>query len=341
MRVAVYYNNRDVRVEERPKPEVGEGELLIRAHACGICGSDVMEWYRIKRAPLVLGHEMCGEVAEVGEGVSEYKVGDRVFVSHHVPCGSCCYCDSDHHTACETLHKTNYDPGGFAEYVRIPKINVESGVYPLPDDMSYEEGAMIEPLACAVRGQRLSAVGAGQTVLVLGSGMSGILHIRLAKARGAGKIFSTDVNKWRLKKAAEFGADAVFDAREDVPANLSEANGGRLADVVIAATGAESAAKQALSLVDRGGVILYFAVPKPGVDLPVPINDFWRNEITVKTSYGAGPQDLSESLDLIRNRAVAVDDMITHRFSLSDVGEAFKVVADAGESLKVIVRLQE
>ena len=128
MRVAMYYNNNDVRLEEMPKPKIGPGELLIKAIACGICGSDVMEWYRVKKTPRVLGHEMTGEIVEVGEGVNQYKVGDRVFVSHHVPCNTCRYCLSGHHTACETLHTTNFDPGGFAEYIRVPRINVDRGV---------------------------------------------------------------------------------------------------------------------------------------------------------------------------------------------------------------------
>ena len=340
MRVAVYYNNRDVRLEERLKPSIGAGELLVRAQACGICGSDVMEWYRIKKAPLVLGHEMTGEVVEVGGGVSKYKVGDRVFVSHHVPCGSCRYCKSGHETACETLHKTNYDPGGFAEYVRIPKLNVERGVYLLPDGMSYEEGTLIEPLACVVRGQRLAGVGRGQTVLVLGSGISGLLHIKLAKACGVSRIIATDMSEYRLKKAMEFGADVSIDSREDVPKKLLEVNEGRLADRVIVSAGAESAAKQALSCVDGGGVILYFAVPKPGFELPVPINDFWRSEVTVLTSYGASPKDLSQALNLIAARKVRVGEMITHRLSLAEAGRGFKLVADAGESLKVVIEPQ-
>ncbi|MBN1823885.1 MAG: alcohol dehydrogenase catalytic domain-containing protein, partial [Endomicrobiales bacterium] len=146
MKVAVYYNNKDVRVEERPVPKIGDGEMLVKVMASGICGSDVMEWYRIKKAPLVLGHEIAGDVVETGAGVSKYKVGDRVFVSHHVPCNKCHYCLSGHHTACHTLHTTNYDPGGFSQFIRVPGINLDCGVFVLPVDMSYEEGAFIEPL---------------------------------------------------------------------------------------------------------------------------------------------------------------------------------------------------
>lgn len=217
MKVAVYYNNKDVRIEERPKPEIGPGEVLFRVNICGICGSDVMEWYRIKKAPIVLGHEAVGTIEEVGEGVTDYMPGDRVFISHHVPCDECHYCDIGHHTACETLHTTNFHPGGFSEFIQVPKINVKKGIYRLPDGMRFEDASMIEPLACVSRGQRLSGLEKGGTVLILGSGVAGQLHIRLAKAMGAGRVISTDMSPYRLDFAKKSGADAVIDAGGGCP----------------------------------------------------------------------------------------------------------------------------
>ena len=210
MRVAVYYNNRDVRLEEMAVPRIGPGELLIRTRASGICGSDLMEWYRIKKAPLVLGHEITGEVAEAGEGVTNFRVGDRVFSSHHVPCGECRYCLSGHQSVCDLLRTTHFDPGGFAEYIRVPGINVELGTMRIPDSMTFDEGSFIEPLACVVRAQRFARLTAGQTVLVIGSGISGLLHIQAARARGAARIVATDINDFRLKAAQRFGADATI-----------------------------------------------------------------------------------------------------------------------------------
>src|SRR5512140_2343389 len=183
MRVAVYYRNNDVRIEERPVPKIGAGEILVKVRASGICGTDVMEWYRIKKAPRILGHEIAGDVVESNS--PKYKPGQRVFVSHHVPCYACKYCREGHHTACGTLHTGNYDPGGYSEFVRVPKINVAYGVYVLPKKLSYEEGTMIEPLACAIRGQQVIGVKKGQTVLILGCGISGLLNIRIAKLNGA------------------------------------------------------------------------------------------------------------------------------------------------------------
>jgi L-iditol 2-dehydrogenase len=337
MRVAVYYNNHDVRVEERPVPKIGPGEMLVKMVASGICGSDVMEWYRIKKAPLVLGHEMTGEIVEVGAGVEAYRVGQRVFVSHHVPCNTCRYCLSGNHTACKTLHATNYDPGGFAEYVRVPRLNVDRGVLVLPDEVSYEEGCFIEPLGCVVRAQRVARLQPGHTVLVLGSGISGLLHINLARAVGAGRIVATDIAPYRLEAARRFGADHVLDAREDVPARLRELNDGRGADVVFICAGALSAHRQALKSVEPGGVVQYFAPTEPGVELPIPVNDFWRNSVTLLPSYGAAPADLAIALELIRFRRVAVAEMITHRLPLEQIQEGFRLVAEARESIKVIV----
>jgi L-iditol 2-dehydrogenase len=337
MLVAVYYNNNDVRVEEVPKPEIGSDEFLLKVMASGICGTDVVEWYRLPKAPRVLGHEATGIIEEVGENVTKYKVRDRVFVSHHVPCNQCCYCQKDSHTACETLHTTNYYPGGFSQYIRVPKINVETGVYKLPSTMSYDEGTFIEPLACVVRGQRLADINKCDTVLLIGSGMAGIIHIQLAKMKGVKKVFAADINPDRLKLAEKFGADHVIDAKTDLPKQLKARNDERGADKVIVCTGATQAALTALDCVDRGGTILFFAVPDPTVKIPIPITDFWRNETTIRTSYGAAPRDLKEALRILAKKQVNVQDMITHRLDIREAAEGFRLVAEAGKSLKVIL----
>ncbi|MCK5198586.1 MAG: alcohol dehydrogenase catalytic domain-containing protein, partial [Spirochaetales bacterium] len=244
MRVGMYYNNKDVRVEELPKPKIGPDEILVKAETCGICGSDVLEWYRIKKAPIVRCHEMAGVIAELGADVDKYKVGQRVFVSHHIPCNTCYYCLNGYHTACDTLHNTNFDPGGFSEYIRVPAINVDRGVFPIPDEMTFDQAAFIEPLACVIRGQRLVDLKPGQTVVVIGSGISGLLHILLAKALGAGRIIATDIDDDRLARAKEMGADVTINAKDDVPGEIFKANDNRLADLVIVCTGAMPAFKQ-------------------------------------------------------------------------------------------------
>jgi len=341
MRVAKYYNNRDVRIEEIPVPKIGPGELLVKVVASGICGSDVMEWYRIKKAPLVLGHEIAGEVVEVGAGVKGYKVGDRVTVAHHVPCNTCYYCLNGHYSVCDTLRTTNFDPGGFSEYIRVPQINVDRGTFILPDEVSFEDGTFVEPLACVLRGQRIAKLKAGQTILVIGSGISGLLHIQLARALGAGRIIATDINEYRLNAAKKFGADAVINAREYVPELLRKVNDRRLADVIILCTGALSAINQALQSADRGGTILFFAPTEPGVRVQVDMWNIWRDGITLTMSYAGPPVDTVPAIELIRAKRVNVRDMITHRLSLAETGLGFKLVAEARESIKVIIEPQK
>ncbi len=341
MRVAMWYNNRDVRLEEVPTPKIGPGELLVRIEASGICGSDVMEWYRLDRAPLVLGHEIGGQIAAVGEGVTQYQEGDRITAAHHVPCNTCRYCLSGHHTVCETLRRTTFDPGGFAEYARLPAINVDRGVFRLPDEVTYEMATFVEPLACVLRGQRQANLQPGQNILVIGCGMAGLLHIMLARALGAGRITATDINPYRLKAAERFGADYAIDAQEFSPALLREFNQGYLADQVIVCTSATSAFEQALNSVERGGTVLFFAPTGPDVTIPISINElFFRNDITLTTSYAGSPADHEVALELIRAGSVKVAQMITHRLGLAETGRGFQLVSQGRDSIKVIIEPQ-
>jgi L-iditol 2-dehydrogenase len=322
-------------------PSIGSGELLVRIEASGVCGSDVMEWYRIKQAPLVLGHEIAGEVVEAGEGVDRYSIGDRIVASHHVPCNMCRYCLSGHHTVCDTLRRTNFDPGGFAEYVRLPAINVDHGVYPIPDEVSFEEATFTEPLACVLRAQRIAGLQPGGTVLVIGSGISGLLHVQLACATGAGRVIATDISPDRLEAAKAFGAAATIHATQDIPSEVRQVNDGWLADKVFVCTGAESANLQALESVERGGTVLFFAPTDPGVTLPVSVNElFFRNDVTLTTSYAGSPADHLTAMELIRANRVKVGEMITHRLSLSETSKGFELVAQAQDSIKVIIEPQ-
>lgn len=342
MRVAVYYANDDIRLKEEPRPVVGDGEILIRVEASGICGTDCLEWYRIHRVPLVLGHEIAGVIVEAGRSVKRYMAGDRISVSHHVPCGECRFCKAGHETVCDTLRKTNFDPGGFSEFVRVPKINVDKGVYALPKNVSFEEATFIEPLACVLRAQRLANFRKGRSVLVIGSGISGLLHIQLARITGASRVFATDIAEFRLKSACKFGADYALAADEYSPEWLKGVNGGLLADFVIIAAGANSAFEQGLRSVERGGTVIVFSAAGKGATLPVPINDiFWRNEVTIMSSYAGSPKDHIEALEKIASKKINVYDMITHRLPLGRTDEGFRLVAEAKDSIKVIIEPQK
>jgi len=342
MRAAMYYNNSDIRLEEVARPKIGSGELLVKIHASGICGSDVMEWYRIDKAPLVLGHEIAGEVVETGRGVTKFQNGDRVTATHHVPCQACHMCLSGHETVCDMLlGGTHFEPGGFCEYVRLAAVNVERGTWKIPDSVSYEAATFVEPLACVLRGQRRAGIQAGASVLVLGSGISGLLHVHLASISGAGFIAATDINPFRLKAAKIFGANESFAATDDVPTLFREHNHGRGADVVIVCASAEAAFKQAMSAVGRGGVILLFAPTMDGVTLPLSVNDlFWRRDVSITTTYAGGPRDCQAALELISRGRLRVEEMITHRFGLADTVQGSKLVAAGGDSIKVIIQPQ-
>ena len=341
MRTAVYYSNSDIRLEDRPKPAIGDGEILVRIEASGICGTDCLAWYRVGKVPRILGHEIAGVVVEAGKSVKGYKIGDKIAVSHHVPCGECRFCKAGHETVCGTLRSTNFDPGGFCEFVRIPKINIDKGTYLLPKNVSFEEATFTEPLACVIRGQRLAGFRKGQSVLIIGSGISGLLHIQLAKLGGAGRIIATDISDFRLKAAKKFGADHVMNAKEYTPETLRKLNGGYLAELVIICAGATQAFEQGLKSVERGGTVLIFAAAGKDEKMPVPINDiFWRNEVTITSSYAGSPDDHREALKKIASRKMNVYDMITHRLGLGETGLGFKLVAEANESIKVIIEPQ-
>ena len=338
MRVAMYYSNSDVRLEELPPLKISDDEVLMQVKASGICGSDIMEWYRRDKVPLVLGHEVAGVVSRVGGRVKNFKVGDRVVTTHHVPCGKCEFCKNDHETVCDRLRKTHFDPGGFSEFVRLPVENVRLGTFKVPKNVTFEEATFVEPLGCVIRGQRLAGMKKGKRVLVVGSGMAGLLHIKLAKYLQAKTIFATDIDRFRLKKAKQFGADFVVDANCDVPSEVKKCNGGRLADFVAICSGAPCAMRQGLQSVERGGTILIFTAAKKDSCLPVSTNEiFWRNEVTVMSSYAASPGDLKEALRLISQKKITVQDMITHRLPLEDIQKGFDLVVKPVESIKVII----
>jgi L-iditol 2-dehydrogenase len=335
----MYYSNSDVRLEEMPIPEIGPGELLMKIAASGICGSDVMEWYRRDKVPLVLGHEVAGEVVDVGEAVDRFKPGDRIAATHHVPCNTCHYCLTGHHTVCETLLKgSHFHPGGFAEYIRIPAINVERGVFPIADSVPYEDASFMEPLACVLRGQTRAGIRPGQSVLVLGCGIAGLLHIALARILGAGLVIAADTIPFRLKKAEEMGAHIILEADNYMIDSLKNNNEGRLADLVVLCF--DGFLPLALESVERGGKVLLFSGAAEDATLPGRVNDiFWRTEITLTSSYAGSPADCQAALDLIRAGSIPLTRLISHRLPLNEGAEGFKAVSNPleNECIKVII----
>lgn len=350
LKAAVYYKNCDIRVEDVEDISVSNGEIKVKIKSCGVCGSDVMEWYRIKRAGRpngvgAFGHECAGNIVEIGNNVdSKWKIGDRVVVTHHVPCNTCNACIKGHTTACNTLHTTKFKNkyGAYAEYVVLPPINVDRGILLLPDSMSYDEATFIEPLGCVLRGQSWAQVNNGKSVLIIGAGLSGLLHLQVAQLNGASLIAISDIKSERLKIAKKFGASAVIDAKLDVPEEFKKLNGGWGADIVIMTAPLPICVKQSLAAVAPGGTILFFAPTNPDINSEINIWNLWQNEITITHSYAADYKDLANALRWIQYNRINVKDMITHVLPLEKTAEGFMLTASPKDgSLKVIIHPNE
>ncbi len=338
MKVAKLYSYHDIRIEEMPVPEVGFGEALVAVKASGICSGDVMPWYIEKKAPLVLGHEPAGEIVQLGKKVSSFRKGDRVFVHHHAPCMACGFCMRGDHVQCSTWRESRIIPGGIAEYILVPEVNLKNDTLILPDSISYEDGALVEPAACAVKSFKRSGIQKGDTVLIIGLGVMGIIHVLLARHFGAGKIIGADKVQYRLNKAGLLGADELIDVlRNPLRESLHALTGGRGAEIVIVGPDSAEAMKAGIECAAPGGTVLFFAPAKPAETLTVDPNKLYFKDINIITSYSCGPDDTRSSLEFIERGLVRAEMVVTHRYPLEKTAEAYRKVAEAGESLKVLV----
>ena len=338
MKAAKLYSFNDIRIEDIPIPEIGPGDAFIKTHACGICSGDVMPWYIEKKAPVVIGHEPTGEIVEVGKDVTSFKPGDRVFTHHHAPCLTCRFCKRGDYVQCETWKNTRIIPGGISEYILIPKINLENDTLSLPDTLSYEDGTLIEPTACVVKALKRTGIRRGDTVLVIGLGFMGQLNVLLARKYGAGRIIGADMVQFRLQKAKELGADEVIDVSKD---NLTDAlrnlTDGIMADVVVVGPNSADAMKQGIECVGAGGKVLFFTPAKPGERLTIEPNDLYFKDIDIVTSYSCGPTDTADALEIIESGIVSAEKLVTHRFPIEKTAEAFRLTAEAKDSLKSVI----
>lgn len=297
-----------------------------------------MPWYIEKKAPLVLGHEPSGEIVELGKEVRSFRKGDRVFTHHHAPCLSCKYCKRGDFVQCSTWKSSRIIPGGVSEYILIQAINLENDTFVLPESLSFEDGTLVEPTACAVKGLRRAHIRQGDTVLVIGLGVMGMINLLLARAYGAGRVIGADMVKFRLDKALEFGADNVIDvAGRDLRDELQRITAGDMAELVIVGPNSVDAMKQGLSCVRPGGQVLLFTPAKPGERLELDPNRLYFNDINIITSYSCGPDDTREAGRLIEKGIVSAEKLVTHRFPVEETGEAFRLTAKAENSLKALI----
>jgi L-iditol 2-dehydrogenase len=339
MKAAVVKGPSKVAVEDIEKPKLGKGEIMVKMHACGICGSDVEKVFgQYSQPSMKLGHEPSGVIAEVGDGVNGFKKGDRVFVHHHVPCYSCHYCLHGNETMCEKYYETNLSPCGLSEQFVVPAWNVvHGGVLEISDSISFEEAAMIEPLACCVRAWKKFPFYKGDSVAVFGVGATGMMHVMLAKASNAGKIFCFDVNDFRLDFAKKFGITKAFKSGDDAKKTILDETQKRGVDVAIIATGNLQALLDSVEYVRRGGRIVLFGVPSKGAKLDLDMSILYSKEITLVTSYAASDLDTKESLKLIETGKTPVGKLITHRYSIFDSQKAFDHAHSGEGAMKIII----
>jgi L-iditol 2-dehydrogenase len=340
MKVARLYSYNDIRIEDMPIPEAGDGEALVKVRACGICSGDIMPWYIEKKSPLVIGHEHTGEIVETGNNVKDFKPGSRVFFHHHSPCFACKYCERGDHVQCDTWKMSKIIPGGISEYALIPQVNLQGDTLHLPENVSFKQGTLIEPAACVVKGLKRANIRKGDTVLVMGLGVMGQIHIMLAKECGASKIIGADSVPFRLDSAIESGADTVIDiSSARIKDEVMKSTNGDMVDIVVVGPGTVEAMTQGLDCSGRGGRVVFFTPFNPSDLLQFQPNDIYFKDVNIISSYSCGPDDTREALRLISEGIIDSDRLITHSFPLEKTIDAFHITAKAKESLKVIVTM--
>jgi L-iditol 2-dehydrogenase len=338
MKAAVYYSLDNIIIQDVPTPKIGANEILVEMRACGVCGSDLMEWYLKTRAPLVLGHEPAGVVAKAGSKVDWFEEGDRVFAHHHVPCLNCYYCRHGVFTLCEKFATTHLDPGGFAEYFRVPTPNLYTDTLKIPQELSFEEATLIEPVGCCLRALSKCKVQPADSVVVLGAGASGIIFTMLLKTLSASQVIVTDFVEYRLKAAKVAGADLTIDLEKEILSDsVKKATDGRGADLVIVTAPDISAYLAGVELCRKGGTLCVFAPTPPREFMRLSLNKLFFSEINLVHSYSTSHIETRTALKLIQARKMDAKKLITHRFPLSKVAEAFQTVVKSKECVKVVV----
>jgi L-iditol 2-dehydrogenase len=338
MKAAMYYSQNDIRIEDMPVPKIDDDEALVEMKACGLCGSDLMDWYLEKRAPLVLGHEPSGIIAQKGNRVKDFDLGDRVFVHHHVADLTCHYCKHGDYTLCEQFHRTNISPGGFAEYFKVPTPNLKLDTLKLHGNLSFEEATFIEPVGCCIRALNKCNIQKGDSVAVIGSGATGIIHVALSKIYGASKTIVSDLFDYRLRVAKKFGADvAVNPEQESFDDVVKAETDGLGADIVAVTAPNLEAYKTGLNVCRRGGKLLVFAPTIPGKYMQISPKELFFTEVQIIPSYSTSHVETRAALKLIESKRLRLKDLITHKFELKETAKAFKTALKSKESLKVIV----
>ena len=329
-----------ISINEIENPTLGSGDILVQMHACGICGSDLEKVFGEYGQPSMrLGHEPAGIIIDVSSDVTEFKKGDRVFTHHHVPCYSCHLCKHGNETMCSKYYETNLSPCGLSEEYVVPKWNVEhGGVLKIPDLMSFEEAAMIEPLACCVRAWTKYSYQEGDSVAIFGVGPTGMMHVMLAQSKKFSKIFCFDVNNFRLEFAKKFNITASINSLdENRKQRILDNTEGKGVDVAIVATSSLKALEDAIDVVRKGGAVMMFGVPSKDAKIVLNMSKIYSKEITLVTSYAASDNDTKEALRLIELSQIDVKQLVTHTYPIQDSQKAFDHARSGDNAMKIII----
>ena len=341
MNVVIVKSNSNIEIKNIEKPLVGPGDILVKMRACGICGSDVEKVFgKYGQPSMRLGHEPAGIITQVGSKISNFSVGDRVFTHHHVACYSddCHECSHGNETMCKRYYESNLEPCGLADEYVVPEWNVkQGGVLKIPDNMSFEEAAMIEPLACCIRAWNKFTRQKNDSVAILGVGPTGIMHVLLAKLYGFGKIFCLDLNNFRLDFAKKFETITIHSENPNALEQIKSETANQGVDIVIVSTGSLNAFKDAINFVRKGGTIVMFGVPSKGANVYLDMSEIYSKGITIVNSYAADDGDIRNAHTLIKLGIINVSQLITHRYNLEECQQAFMHAKSGDNAMKIII----
>lgn len=343
MKASVCYKQNDLKTEDLPIPEISDNEVLIKMLACGLCGTDIQKIRGDSvNKPTVLGHEVVGEIVKKGKNVSKFEIGDRVITAIHVPCFTCHYCNKGHYTICEQFRTNNIDPGGFAEFIRIPKLHLNHLTHKVSNNVTDEEATLIEPIACCLHGLKQADIRPNDSVLIMGAGTIGILHAQLAKIKGANKVIVSDMSEFKLQKALKVGCDYAINIKEkNIIDEVNKITDGQGVDVIVIAAGVSSLVADAVNMVRRAGKIIVFSGFDKNKLVTLDVSRFFKDEISIIGTYSVTPYEFPEALDLLEKRKLNTKEMITHVYPLNKLSEAIDISTNPEQPvLKVIIKAE-
>lgn len=343
MKASVCYKQNDLRTEDLPIPEISDNEVLIKMLACGLCGTDIQKIRGDSvNKPTVLGHEVVGEIVKKGKNVSKFEIGDRVITAIHVPCFTCHYCNKGHYTICEQFRTNNIDPGGFAEFIRIPKLHLNHLTHKVSNNVTDEEATLIEPIACCLHGLKQADIRPNDSVLIMGAGTIGILHAQLAKIKGANKVIVSDMSEFKLQKALNVGCDYAINIKEkNIIDEVNKITDGQGVDVIVIAAGVSSLVADAVNMVRRAGKIIVFSGFDKNKLVTLDVSRFFKDEISIIGTYSVTPYEFPEALDLLEKRKLNTKEMITHVYPLNKLSETIDISTNPEQPvLKVIIKAE-